>query len=184
MWVSLPQLNWMWLVIFDSNIFRNLAKGNIWPMEIIHVSEDLFVKLSWSTTRQTSTVCHAHHSTSNEYSFILCSLLHTNYLQIQLELQILQCFVFLVICITPPVKKNARKRWLSGTSMGLDDVSELRPLKDPGDVWAWRVMVEWYLKGKPKNSERNPSQCHFVHHKFHMDWPGCKPGLLRWEACN
>jgi hypothetical protein len=24
-------------------------------------------------------------------------------------------------------------------------------------------------KGKPKNSEKNLSQCHIVHHMFHMD---------------
>jgi hypothetical protein len=24
-------------------------------------------------------------------------------------------------------------------------------------------------KGKPKYSEKNLSQCHFVHHKYHMD---------------
>jgi hypothetical protein len=39
-------------------------------------------------------------------------------------------------------------------------------------------------RGKPKYSEQDLSQCHFVHHKFHMDRPGIKPGLPRWEAGN
>jgi hypothetical protein len=45
-------------------------------------------------------------------------------------------------------------------------------------MWVWRATVEWYFdKGKWKNSEKNPSQCHFVHPKSHMVWPGAKPGL-------
>jgi hypothetical protein len=30
----------------------------------------------------------------------------------------------------------------------------------------------------PKNSEKNLSQCHLVHHKSHMDWPGREPGMF------
>jgi hypothetical protein len=28
-------------------------------------------------------------------------------------------------------------------------------------IWVWRATVEWYDRGKPKNSEKNLSQCHF-----------------------
>jgi hypothetical protein len=32
------------------------------------------------------------------------------------------------------------------------------------------------LTGKPKNSEKNLSQCHFVHHKYHRTDSGANPG--------
>jgi hypothetical protein len=34
-------------------------------------------------------------------------------------------------------------------------------------------------RGKPKYSEKNLSQCHYVHHKSHMDRPGVEPGPPR-----
>jgi hypothetical protein len=35
---------------------------------------------------------------------------------------------------------------------------------------------------KPKYSGKNLSQCHFVYHKSHTDWPGIEPGPPGWEA--
>jgi hypothetical protein len=42
--------------------------------------------------------------------------------------------------------------------------------------------VEWNGQGKADNSEKNLSQCHFIHHKPHMDWPGIEPGPPQWKA--
>jgi hypothetical protein len=33
-----------------------------------------------------------------------------------------------------------------------------------------------------QSNRRKPTQCHFVHHKSHMTWPGIEPGPPRWEA--
>ena len=38
-------------------------------------------------------------------------------------------------------------------------------------------------RGKPKYSgKENLSQCHFVHHKSHMDWLEIEPGTQKWDA--
>jgi hypothetical protein len=42
--------------------------------------------------------------------------------------------------------------------------------------------VEWNWQGKTDNSEKSLSQCHFVHHKPHMDWSGNEPGSPQWKA--
>jgi hypothetical protein len=43
-----------------------------------------------------------------------------------------------------------------------------------------RRTKECQMIGTLLYSERNPSQCHFLHHKPHMDRPGMKRGPLQW----
>jgi hypothetical protein len=43
-------------------------------------------------------------------------------------------------------------------------------------VELWRGDAD---RGNPKYSEKNLSECHFVHHKSRMDLFGIKPGIPR-----
>jgi hypothetical protein len=43
-------------------------------------------------------------------------------------------------------------------------------------------LVEWEFMGETKILGGNLSQCHFVHNKTHMTWPGIKFWQQRWES--
>jgi hypothetical protein len=61
--------------------------------------------------------------------------------------------------------------------MGPDYVSELRPptglLFIPKMIYEYGEQQSNIIDSvRPKNLEKSLSQSNFVHHKFHVDWPG------------
>ena len=46
------------------------------------------------------------------------------------------------------------------------------------------ALVKWYWQGKQKYCEKNLSQCHFIHHKSYMDWPGIENRPPQWDTAN
>jgi hypothetical protein len=52
----------------------------------------------------------------------------------------------------------------------------------PGWHMGMEQSVEWELAGETEALGENLPQCHFIHHKSHIAWPGNEPGLQRWEA--
>jgi hypothetical protein len=43
-------------------------------------------------------------------------------------------------------------------------------------------LVEWELTRETEVRGDNLLQCHVIHKKFHMTWPGIEKGLPRYEA--
>jgi hypothetical protein len=68
-------------------------------------------------------------------------------------------------------------RW--GKIMSLWDWASNGSIVHPSDDTWVNIEQRWkdIDRGKPKDSEKNLSQCHAVHHKSHMGWLGWKPGL-------
>lgn len=50
------------------------------------------------------------------------------------------------------------------------------------EIRLWNTDEMMLMGGKPKYSEKNLSQYHFIHHISYMCWPGIKPWCLWWVA--
>jgi hypothetical protein len=66
--------------------------------------------------------------------------------------------------------------------MAWDNVSELPPPTVNVSPAGWELRLNDTDRGQLKNAEKSLSRCHFVHHKFHMDWPGRDRGPPWWKA--
>jgi hypothetical protein len=47
-----------------------------------------------------------------------------------------------------------------------------------------KQLMEWELTEETQILRGNLPQCHFVHHKSHISWPGIEPGPQRWKTDN
>jgi hypothetical protein len=65
--------------------------------------------------------------------------------------------------------------------MGWDLISATnRPIvQPPGDIWAWRPMVEWYWQEKPKKSEKPFPTATLSTENLKWTDPGANPGLSK-----
>jgi hypothetical protein len=73
-------------------------------------------------------------------------------------------------------------RWGKAASLW-KRVSNGRFVHPPDDLWV-NMVHQWndIHKKKPKHLEKNLSQCHFVHRKSDMDWPGRETGPRQWQT--
>ena len=103
-------------------------------------------------------------------------------------------------------KYELRKSWLCGCfcfhwngpvrprysqHVSLCCCQELCLFNDTASYWDYMVQVarKWVwsnggmiLTGENRSTQKILFQCHFVHHKYHMEWPENEPGPPRWEV--
>jgi hypothetical protein len=129
--------------------------------------------LSLSVQQQISSVPHSEAGT-----FILITWLH-----FISGIVINKCILSHALCASSVViiKWNLllsllRKVRLCGTTAS--NVPFVHPSSD--DTWV-NMEQRWndIDRGKPKDSEKNRSQCHFVHQKFHIDCPDSEARRLK-----